>query len=86
VHENIFSYSGYLDLHPKSQKTRIRHFPFALFLASRRIRQLKYDAGKQCDSVSSFAFATAVTNDPLVVTQFIETMGLLHVQGPKSNI
>jgi hypothetical protein len=26
----------------------------------------------------------ALGNDPLVVTQFIETMELLHVQGPKT--
>jgi hypothetical protein len=29
---------------------------------------------------------TAVPNDPLVVTQFIEATELFYVQGPKSNI
>jgi hypothetical protein len=29
---------------------------------------------------------TAFLNGPLVVTQFIETIELLHVQGPKRNI
>jgi hypothetical protein len=29
---------------------------------------------------------TAILNDPLVVTQPVETMELLRVQGPKSNI
>jgi hypothetical protein len=29
---------------------------------------------------------TAILNDPLVVTKFIETVELLRVQGPKNNI
>jgi hypothetical protein len=33
-----------------------------------------------------FNLGTAIQNDPLVVTQFIEIMELLRVQGPKSNI
>jgi hypothetical protein len=33
-----------------------------------------------------FYLHTAILNDSLVVTQFIETMELLRVQGPKSNI
>jgi hypothetical protein len=33
-----------------------------------------------------FNLFTAVLNDLLVVTQFIETMKLLHVQGPENNI
>jgi hypothetical protein len=33
-----------------------------------------------------FNHLTEILNDPLVVTQFIETMELLRVQGPQSNI
>jgi hypothetical protein len=39
---------------------------------------------KCCDIF--LTLCTAVLNDPLVVTQFIETMELLCVQGPNSTI
>jgi hypothetical protein len=39
---------------------------------------------KWCNS--NVVLCTAVPNDPLVVTQFIETIELLRVQGSKSNI
>jgi nucleoside-specific outer membrane channel protein Tsx len=70
------SYSGYLDLHLNGQKHDFCHFPLTrFFLASRRIRKLKYDAGKYSD-------AAVMLN----VINFIKTMELLRVQGLISSI
>jgi hypothetical protein len=43
----------------------------------------------RADEVMLFYFVdirTAILNDPLSVTRFIETTELLRVQGPKNNI
>jgi hypothetical protein len=78
-----YCYYDYLDLHPNGQKTR---FLFARFFWL--VEEIENWNIMRVDKVIRpfVKLDTAILNDPWVVTQFIETMELLRVQGPKSNI
>jgi hypothetical protein len=70
-------YSDVLDLHPNGQKTR---FLFARFFLL--VEEIENWNVMRADKVMRLIFKleTAILNDPLVVSQFIETMELLRVQ------
>jgi hypothetical protein len=72
---------------PFERPKNTQFLPFSncsIFLASRRIRTLMIWADKVM-KVLCWSWPM-ILNDPLVVTQFIETMELLRVQGPNNNI
>jgi hypothetical protein len=76
---------GYLDLHPNDQKTRFLPSSIrSIILASERNRKLKYDADNKSDVTTVLIFALQF--QVMVVPKFIETMELLHLQGPKNNV